>query len=175
MTWTLDPSHSSIEFAVKHMVISTTRGRFTKFNVEADVDESDLAASQATVTIDTGSIDSQDARRDAHLRSGDFFDSTKYPEMKFVTKRFEPRGGSDYHIVGDLTIRDVTKEVALDGEVSGPVKDPWGNVRVGLSASGKVNRKEWGLTWNSALETGGVLVGDDVKLTIETELLRPAA
>lgn len=174
MPWSLDPSHSSVEFAVKHMVISSTKGRFQEFAVDADIDEADLAASHATVTIEAATVDTRDDRRDEHLRSADFFDAANHPQITFVTKRLEPRGGSDYRIVGDLTIRGVTKEVALDGEVSGPVKDPWGGTRLGLSASGKVNRKEFGLVWNGVLETGGVLVGDDVKMNIETELVKAA-
>lgn len=174
MPWSLDPSHSSVEFAVKHMVISSTKGRFQDFAVDADIDEANLAASRATVTIEAATVDTRDERRDEHLRSADFFDAANHPQITFVTKRLEPRGGSDYRIVGDLTIRGVTKEVALDGEVSGPVKDPWGGTRLGLSASGKVNRKEFGLVWNGVLETGGVLVGDDVKMNIETELVKAA-
>lgn len=174
MTWNLDPSHSSVEFAVKHMVISSTKGRFTDYAVEAEVDEANLANSKAIVRINAASIDSRDEKRDAHLRSGDFFDAENHPYITFESKRLEPKGGSDYRIVGDLTIRGVTKEVVLDGEVTGPVKDPWGGTRFGLSAHGKVNRKEWGLTWNAALETGGLLVSDDVKLNIETELVRAA-
>ena len=174
MTWNVDPSHSSVEFAVKHMVISSTKGQFGNYEVEAEVDETNLANSSATVRIDASSINTRDEKRDAHLRSEDFFNVDQYPDIVFVSKRLEPRGGDDYKIVGDLTIRGVTREVALDGEVSGPVKDPWGNQRLGLSAKGKVNRKEFGLTWNAALETGGVLVGDDVKLNIETELVKAA-
>ncbi len=174
MTWNLDQSHSSVEFAVKHMVISSTKGRFTDYAVEAEVDETNLANSKAIVRIAAASIDSRDEKRDAHLRSGDFFDAENHPYITFESKHLEPKGGSDYRIVGDLTIRGVTKEVVLDGEVTGPVKDPWGGTRFGLSAHGKVNRKEWGLTWNAALETGGLLVSDDVKLNIETELVRAA-
>jgi polyisoprenoid-binding protein YceI len=174
MTWTLDTSHSSIEFAVKHMIISTTKGRFTKFSVDADVDEANLAASTATITIDAESVDTRDENRDAHLRSADFFDAANHPALTFVTRRLEPKGGSDYRIIGDLTIRGVTREVSLDGELNGPMKDPWGNTRVGLSAQGKVSRKDWGLTWNGVLEAGGLVVGDEVKMNIETELVKAA-
>jgi polyisoprenoid-binding protein YceI len=173
MPWSLDPSHSSVEFAVKHMIISSTKGRFQDFAVDAEIDEANLEASRATVTIDATTVDTRDGRRDEHLRSADFFDTVNHPKITFVTKRLERRG-DDYRITGDLTIRGVTKEVTLDGEVSGPVKDPWGNMRLGLSASGKVNRKEFGLVWNGLLETGGVVVGDDVKMNIETELVKAA-
>ena len=174
MTWVLDTSHSSIEFAVKHMIISTTKGRFTKFSVDADVDEANLGASTATITIDAESVDTRDETRDAHLRSADFFDAANHPTVTFVTRRLESKGGSDYRIIGDLTMRGVTKEISLDGELSGPMKDPYGNTRVGLSAQGKVNRKDWGLTWNGVLEAGGVLVGDEVKMSIDTELVKAA-
>jgi polyisoprenoid-binding protein YceI len=174
MTWNLDPAHSSVEFAVKHMIISSTKGRFQRYNVEATIDEANLANSQALVTIEADSIDTRDEKRDGHLRSADFFDTESFPKITFQTKRLEPKGGDDFKIVGDLTIRGVTKEVALDGEVSGPVKDPWGGTRVGLSAHTKVNRKEWGLNWNSALEAGGFLIGEDVRLNIETELVKAA-
>ena len=174
MTWNLDTSHSSVEFAVKHMVISSTKGRFTDYDVDADVDLTNLANSKATVRINAASIDTRDDKRDGHLRSADFFDVENNPYITFVSKRLEPKGGDDYTIVGDLTIRGVTKEVVLDGEVTGPVKDPWGGTRVGLSANGKINRKQFGLNWNAALEAGGLLVGDDVKLNIDTELVQAA-
>lgn len=174
MPWTLDTAHSSVEFAVKHMVISSTKGRFQKYTVDADINEENLANSKALVTIDVASIDTRDEKRDAHLRSADFFDVENHPTITFQTKRLEPKGGSDYRVTGDLTIRGVTKEVTLDGEVTGPVKDPWGFNRYGFTAQGKVNRKDFGLTWNTALETGGFLVGDDVKMSIETELMKAA-
>lgn len=174
MTWNLDLSHSSVEFAVKHMVISSTKGRFANYEVDANVDEQNLANSSATVRIDAASVDSRDEKRDAHLRSADFFDAENHPYITFTTKRLEPKGGDDYKLIGDLTIRGITKEVSLDGEVTGPVKDPWGGTRFGISAQGKVNRKDFGLTWNGVLEAGGLLVGDDVKLSIETELVKAA-
>ena len=174
MTWNLDLSHSSVEFAVKHMVISSTKGRFAKYEVDANVDEQNLANSSATVRIDAASVDSRDEKRDAHLRSADFFDAENHPFITFTTKRLEPKGGDDYKLIGDLTIRGITREVSLNGEVTGPVKDPWGGTRFGISAQGKVNRKDFGLTWNGVLEAGGLLVGDDVKLSIETELVKAA-
>lgn len=174
MTWNLDLSHSSVEFAVKHMVISSTKGRFAKYEVDANVDEQNLANSSATVRIDAASVDSRDEKRDAHLRSADFFDAENHPYITFTTKRLEPKGGDDYKLIGDLTIRGITREVSLNGEVTGPVKDPWGGTRFGISAQGKVNRKDFGLTWNGVLEAGGLLVGDDVKLSIETELVKAA-
>lgn len=173
MPWQLDTSHSSVEFAVKHMVVATTRGRFHNFEVDADIDENNLPGSSAVVRIDAASLDSRDEKRDEHLRSADFFDVANHPKITFATTKIEPKG-SNYRITGDLTIRGVTREVVLDGEVSGPVKDPWGNEKLGISASGKVNRKEFGLVWNMALEAGGVLVSDDVKMSIEAELTKAA-
>lgn len=172
MTWNLDTAHSSVEFVVKHMMISSTKGRFTEFAVDADVDEANLANSRATITINAQSVDTREPQRDAHLRSADFFDADNTKSIVFTTKSIEPKGGADYKITGDLTIRGVTKEIALDAEANGPVKDPWGGIRVGVSATGKVNRKQFGLTWNNVLETGGFLVGDDVKLNIDLELVK---
>lgn len=174
MTWQLDPSHSSIEFAVKHMVLATAKGTFKDYDVTADVDPTNLAASTATVTIDAASLDTNNNDRDTHLRSADFFDVENHPHITFVTKKIEQRKGDDYQITGDLTIRGITKEVTLDGELNGPAKDPWGNQRVGLSANGKINRKAFGLNWNVALEAGGFLVGEDVKLNIEAQLVQAA-
>ncbi len=174
MPWNLDTVHSSIEFSVRHMVIASVKGRFATFTVDANVDETNLANSSATVRIDAASIDTRDSQRDTHLRSADFLDAETHPQIVFASKKIESRGGSDYRIVGDLTIRGVTKPVTLDGEVSGPVKDPWGGTRVGLSAQGKINRKEFGLNWNAALEAGGFLVGDDVKLSVDLELVKAA-
>lgn len=174
MTWNLDTAHSSVEFAVKHMVISSTKGRFATYEVDATVDEQNLANSTVSVRIEAASVDSRDEKRDAHLRSADFFDAENHPYITFKSTRLEPTGGADYRLIGDLTIRGVTKQVALESEVTGPVTDPWGGVRYGISARGKVNRKEWGLIWNGLLEAGGLLVGDDVKLSIETELVKAA-
>jgi len=174
MTWKLDPAHSSLQFAVKHMVISTVRGSFRDFAVDAEIDETNLAKSRATVRIDATSLTTGNDDRDTHLRSADFFDADNHPAIVFVTRGIERRGGDDHRITGDLTIRDVTRPVVFEGEIQGPVKDPWGGVRFGLSATGKVNRKDFGLNWNAALEAGGFLVGDDVKLSIEAELVKAA-
>lgn len=174
MTWKLDPAHSSLQFAVKHMVIATVRGEFGAYTVDAEIDEADVTRSRAVVRIEAASIDTGNADRDAHLRSADFFDAEAHPAIVFVTRGIERRGGDEFVVRGDLTIRGVTRPIALDAEIRGPVKDPWGGMRMGLSASGKVNRKEWGLNWNAALEAGGFLVGDDVRLSIEAELVKVA-
>ena len=170
-TYTLEPSHSSAEFAVKHMLIATTKGRFHAFDVVAEVDEANFANSSATVRLRAESIDTRQPDRDAHLCSADFLDAENHPELTFVTRRIEP-AGSDWRITGDLTIRGITREVVLAAEVSGPVTDPWGGNRIGVSATGKINRKDFGMVWNAALDTGGFVLADDVKLSIEVELLK---
>lgn len=170
-TYVLEPSHSSLEFAVKHMLIAKTKGTFHDYNVVAQIDESDFTRSSATVTIEAASIDTRQPDRDGHLKSADFLDAANHPQLTFVTRRIEPARG-DWKVTGDLTIRGVTHEVALDGEVTGPVKDPWGGSRIGLSLAGKLNRKDFGMVWNAALDAGGFVLADDVKLNIEVELLK---
>ncbi len=173
MAWTTDPIHSSFEFAVRHMVVSTVRGRFDDFSVEADIDEDDLSRSTGKVAVKTASVNTREEQRDDHLRSPDFFAAEQYPDMTYVITKVEG-AGSEYAITGDLTIKDVTREVVLDAEITGPVADPWGNTRLGLSATGKLNRKEFGLSWNVVTEAGGLLVGDDVKITVEAEFVKAA-
>ncbi len=170
-TYVLEPSHSSLEFAIKHMLIATSRGRFSDYEVTANIDETNFANSSAAVRIKAASIDTRQPDRDAHLRSADFLEAETYPELTFLSRRIEPKG-SDWRITGDLTIRNVTREVVLEGEVSGPVTDPWGGSRIGLSLHGKVNRKDFGMVWNAALDAGGFVLADDVKLSIEVELLK---
>jgi polyisoprenoid-binding protein YceI len=175
MAWTLDKAHSSFAFSVKHMVVATVRGRFTDFAVDADINEDDLTKSSATVSVDIASVDTGEAGRDQHLRSADFFHHEEHPQMTFVSKRIESKGGNEYRLVGDLTIRGATRDVTLDGEVNGPVKDPYGNNRIGITGEGKINRKDFGLNWNALLEAGGAVVADTVKLDIDVELVNPAA
>jgi polyisoprenoid-binding protein YceI len=176
MTWTLDTAHSSFAFSVKHMVVATVRGRFTDFAVDADIDTDDLTKSRATVRVDVASVDTGDTNRDTHLRSADFFHGEEHPQMTFVSTRIESKGGNEYRLIGDLTIRGITKEVVLDGEVNGPVKDPYGNDRIGITGEGTLNRKDFGLNWNALLEAGGAVVADRVKLDVDIELIqKPAA
>ncbi|HEY5475783.1 MAG TPA: YceI family protein [Tepidiformaceae bacterium] len=175
MAWTMDPTHSSIEFSVKHMMISTVRGRFREFGLTAELDPADLSKANAQVSIDVDSIDTREEGRDKHLRTADFFDAANHPTINFVSKRFEPKGDGEISIIGDLTIRGVTKEVTLKGEVSGPQKDPWGGIRMGLSAEGQISRDDFGVNFNAALETGGFLVGNNVKILIEAELVEAKA
>ena len=171
MAWTTDQQHSQFEFAVRHMVVSTVRGHFAEFSIDADIDETDLTKSTGTVAVKTASISTREAQRDAHLASPDFFDAEKFPELTYVVTKIAGADGQ-YTITGDLTIKDVTREVVLDAEISGPVADPWGNSRIGLSATGKINRKDFGLGWNVVTEAGGLLVGDDVKLSIDAEFVK---
>lgn len=173
--WTIDPTHAEVGFSVRHMMISTVRGRFAAVAGAVITDEQDARNSKVDVTIDTSSIDTRQEMRDNHLRSPDFFDAATYPTIRFVSKRIEgdPSRG-DFRLVGDLTIRDVTREVTLDATHEGQGKDPWGNERAGFAATGKINRADFGLHWNQALETGGVLVSDEVKLSIDVELVKQA-
>ena len=166
-TWTIDPSHSEVSFKVRHLGISKTRGRFGSFRGDIVVAEQP-EESRVAVEIDAASIDTKDEGRDAHLRSGDFFDADSFPTLTFVTTGVESKGDR-WVVSGDLTIRGVTRPVVLDTEIVGLVDDPWGNQRVGFQASAEVNREDFGLTWNAALETGGVLVGKTVQIDLEVE------
>lgn len=172
MTWVIDASHSVITFSVRHMMISKVRGRFTRFDGTVDFDEQNPTNSKVQVTIDASSIDTRDERRDGHLMSPDFLDVANYPTLTFVSKRVEVIDESHGRIIGDLTIRGVTREVTLDVEYNGQSKSPWGTISAGFSATTKINRKDWGLTWNVALETGGVLVGEEVTIEIEIEIVK---
>jgi polyisoprenoid-binding protein YceI len=174
-TWTIDPAHTEIGFAVRHLMLSTVRGRFGAVTGTVTVDEKNPKAAQVDVTIDVTSVDTRQEMRDNHLRSPDFFDVAKYQTMHFVSKRIEGDVTKKFRVVGDLTIKDRTREVTLDVTLEGRAIDPWGNDRVGFSATGKLNRADFGLTWNQALETGGVVVGDEIKLSIDAELVRQKA
>jgi len=171
-TYNLDPSHSEIGFAVKHLMVTNVKGSFHKFDARIELDEQDLVNSRLEVTIDAASIDTRNADRDAHLRSADFLDVERYPTLTFVSKRIERVGEDEYKVAGDLTIRGVTREVTLDAQETGRGKDPWGGSRIGFELRGRLNREEYGLTWNQALETGGVLVSPEVKLVIDIEVVR---
>ncbi len=172
--WDLDPAHSQIEFAVKHMMVSTVRGQFRKFAVAVDFDEANPERSTVEAHIDASSIDTGMEARDAHLRSADFFDAAAYPELVFRSTHIE-RDGDGYRIDGDLTIRGETRPVTLQAEIGGVVPNMQGGRRAGFSASTKISRKDWGLTWNGVLESGGVLVSDDVKISIEVAAVQAEA
>jgi polyisoprenoid-binding protein YceI len=172
-TWNIDPDHSNIGFKIKHLMVTNVNGNFNKFNGVVEIDDKDITKSTVQVTIDTNSINTNVQKRDEHLRSADFFDVAKYPTMTFVSKKVAKTGTDKLKVTGDLTLHGVTKEVVLD--VEGPTvesKDPWGNIRKGATATTKINRKDFGLLWNAALETGGVLVGDDVNIILEIEMIK---
>lgn len=172
-TWNIDPDHSNVGFRVKHLMVSNVKGNFNKYSGVVDIDDKDVTRSKIDVTIDTNSINTNVQKRDDHLRSADFFDVTKYPNMTFVSKKVAKAGKGALKVTGDLTIRGITKEVILNVEpLSKESKDPWGNIRRGTSASTTINRKDFGLTWNKALETGGVVVGDEVTISIEVEMIK---
>ncbi len=172
--WQVDGAHSAIHFSVRHMVISKVRGRFTRWNAKLALEPADLARSSVEVEIEAASIDTGVADRDAHLRSGDFLDAEKHPRLTFRSRKVEVLSPERLRISGDLTIRGVTREVVLEAE-HGRGTDPWGNERTGFVATASVNRRDFGLTWNQALETGGVLVGDRVDVEIELQAVRQAA
>jgi polyisoprenoid-binding protein YceI len=172
--WNLDIAHSGVNFSVRHMVISKVRGRFAKFSGRLELDENDLTRSTVDVHIDAASIDTGVADRDNHLRSPDFFDVEKFPELTFASKRVERDGDDRYRVVGDLTIHGVTREVPLEVEAGGKTKDPWGNDRVGFTARTHIDRRDYGLLWNKAIEAGGFVVGDRVDIEIELEAVRVA-
>jgi polyisoprenoid-binding protein YceI len=174
-TWTIDASHSHLAFAVKHLMISTVRGQFSDVTGSATWNAEEPARSRVEVRIGTASIDTREPQRDAHLRSADFFDAERFPALTFVSRRVEGDLSGQFTLVGDLTIRDVTREVVLKGSAEGVTNDPWGGERAGFSATGTINRRDFGLTWNQALEAGGVVVGDEVKLSIDVELLKQKA
>jgi polyisoprenoid-binding protein YceI len=173
-TWNIDPSHSHVEFSVRHLMISTVKGRFAEVSGKVTADEADLSRAQVEVTINAASIDTRETQRDAHLRSADFFDAENFPALTFRSTRIEKASGDDLTVTGDLTIRGTTREVVLDVTSEGRVKDPWGGERAGYSAKGKIKRSDFGLTWNMALETGGVVVGDEIKISIDVELVKQA-
>lgn len=172
MAWQIDNSHTTIEFGVKHMMVTTVRGRFTSFGGTITEDPAKLLNSKVEGWIETGSVDTHDANRDAHLRSPDFFDAEQFPRMTFVSKRIEPQGGDEYKLVGDITIKGVTREFTFNVTNEGKGRNPWGGEIWGLTATATLNRKDFGLNWNVALEAGGWLVGDQVKIRVEMELVK---
>jgi polyisoprenoid-binding protein YceI len=173
--WQIDPAHTQTQFEVKHMMFAKVRGQFGELSGTVQFDPTDLAASRVDAVIQSTSIETGVADRDAHLRSGDFLDVERYPELQFTSRKVTAVAEGSFAVVGDLTIRDVTREVMLAVEETGRGLDPWGNNRVGFSASTSIDRRDFGLTWNQALETGGILVGTDVKITIEVQAIEPAA
>lgn len=174
MSWKIDFAHSHVQFSVRHMMISKVRGMFEIFSGSIALDEADPTRTTVEVQIDTASINTREPNRDNHLRSADFFNTAEFPLMTFKSRHVERTGETSANLVGDLTIRGATRQVTLKVEFEGQAKSPWGTTSVGFTAGGKINRKDWGLTWNQALETGGVLVGDEIDISIELELVREA-
>jgi len=173
--WEIDPGHSRVGFGVRHMMVSTVHGTFDKYTGSLALDDADIAKSKAHIEIDAASVDTGNAKRDEHLRSPDFFDAAHFPKITFDATRVEKRGSDGLSVTGNLTIKNVTKPVVLTvSGLTGEVKDPWGGVRRGASAQAKINRKDFGLTWNKSLETGGVVLGEDVTIELEVELTKAA-
>ena len=172
-TWNIDPVHSNAQFKVKHMMISNVKGEFNTVTGTLKLDGDDITNSGIEASIDATTIDTRDAQRDAHLKSGDFFDVEKFPALTFKSTRVSKRRHGELTVAGDLSIHGVTRNVVFEVEgPSAPTKDPWGNTRIGLSAATRINRKDFGLTWNTALETGGILVGDEVNITLDVEFVK---
>lgn len=172
MSWKIDPAHSEINFTVRHMMIANVRGRFENFSGTIEFDENNPENSSVEVEIEANSINTREEQRDAHLKSADFLNAEEYPTLEFNSTRVEMLDENSARVYGDLTIRDVTREVVLDVAYSGMAKSPWGMTIAGFSASTTINRKDWGLEWNVALETGGWLVGEEVKISLEVELIK---
>ena len=171
MRWNIDASHSLAEFSVRHLMITNVKGRFAKLEGWVEYDPANPAAARVEVSIDVASIDTREEKRDVHLRSADFFDAEKYPKITFTSKHVE-KTGDGFRVAGALAMHGVTRDVTLEVEgPTPPTKDPWGNQRIGASADTKINRKDWGLNWNQALEAGGVLVGETVKIHLDVSLV----
>ncbi len=173
--WEFDPAHSGASFGVRHLMISNVRGEFHGVGGKVEWDEKDAASLKVDVTIDVSTLDTREPKRDAHLKSPDFFDAAKYAAMTFKSKSATSVGPNKYRVVGDLTIHGVTKETTFDVETTPPIKDPWGNTRIGATGTTKIDRTQFGLNWNKPLETGGVLVGNEVAVTFDAELVKKEA
>jgi len=172
-TWNIDPDHTNIGFKVRHLMVSNVKGSFDKHTGVVDINDKDITKSKVDVTIDTASINTNVKKRDDHLRSADFFDVAKFPTMTFVSRKVAKAGEDKLKVTGDLTLHGITKQVVLDVEgPSGESKDPYGVIRRGATASTKINRKDFGLVWNKALETGGIAVGDEITITLEVEMIK---
>ncbi|MBS4216097.1 MULTISPECIES: YceI family protein [Neobacillus] len=167
--WALDPAHSSVDFSVRHMMIANVKGTFNSFSANIEADPADLTTANIEFSVETSSVDTRNQDRDGHLVSADFFDAANYPAMTFKATNIEKTDDGEYNVTGDLTLRGVTKQETFAVSFEGQGKDPWGNEKVGFSAAGTLNRSDYGLVWNAALETGGVLVGDKVKINLQIQ------
>lgn len=170
--WKIDPTHSEVQFKVKHLVISTVTGSFGSFDGQIEADGDNFENAKATFTADIDSISTNNEDRDNHLKSEDFFNAEKYPQLKFESKNFEKTGDGEYKVTGELTIRDVTKEIELDVVHGGTVGDPYGQTKAGFEVNGTINRKEFGLTWSAVTEAGNVVVGDQIKLQLNVQFVQ---
>lgn len=174
-TWSVDPTHSEVQFKVKHLMITNVTGNFNEFNATATTEGDDFATAQLQFSAPIESISTNNAQRDGHLKSGDFFDAAAHPELTFKSTKVEKVDDETFSVYGDFTIKGITKEAKLNVELGGITKDPYGNTKAGLTISGKINRNDYGLTWNAALETGGVMVSEDVRLNAEIQLVKQEA
>jgi polyisoprenoid-binding protein YceI len=174
-TWDFDLSHSSVNFHVRHLMVSKVHGRFQTWGGSLVLDDEDITRSRAEVSIDVASIDTREDKRDAHLRSADFFDAENFPKLEFKSTSVKRISDEELEVTGDLTIRGQTKPITLKVESNGQIKDPWGGTRAGFSAKASISRKEFGLHWNALLETGGVVVGDKIEISLEIEAVQKAA
>jgi polyisoprenoid-binding protein YceI len=172
--WILDPAHSEIQFKIRHLMITHVTGSFGKFNAEVETTDENFETAKVKFTAEVDSITTNNEQRDGHLKSADFFEISKYPTLTFVSTKFEKVSGEEYILNGDLTFHGVTKNIQVKVEHGGIIKDPWGNTRTGFTLEGKLNRKDFGLQWNAATETGGVVLGDDVKLHASVEFIKEA-
>lgn len=172
--WTIDTVHSSVEFSVRHMMMAKVKGVFHQFDANIEADPTDLTTANIDFTIQTASVDTRNEDRDNHLRSADFFDTESHPTLTFRATQITQKGDGEYEITGDVTLRGVTRKETFYADYEGQGKDPWGNEKVGFSVEGKIKRSDYGLTWNAALETGGVLVSDEVKITLDIQASRQA-
>ena len=172
MSWSIDSAHTEVNFAVRHMMISYVRGRFERLSGTVEFDEANPGNTAVELKIEAASINTKEEKRDAHLKSPDFFAAEQYPYLTFKSRRIEVKDASHARLIGDLTIRDMTREVSVDVEFNGSAKSPWGTTSAGFSAKTSIKRKDWGLNWNVALETGGWLVGDEVHISIELEIVK---
>lgn len=170
--WSFDKAHSRVGFRVKHLMITNVDGKFREYDGEVTTKGDDFSDATVKFTLKASSIDTEMADRDTHLKSADFFDATNYPEIKFESTGVKKMSDEKYEMAGNLKIRDVSKKVVFQVEDGGVMKDPWGNIKAGFTLSGKINRKDWGLNWNAALEAGGVLVGEEVKISSDIELVK---
>lgn len=170
--WLLDPMHSELQFKIKHLMISNVSGAFKNFHAEVETEEEDFRTSKISLVAEMDSISTNNEQRDAHLRTSDFFEVEKFPELKFKATKIEKTDSDIFALYGELTLKGITKPVKLNVEFNGTTKDPWGGERAGFLVTGKINRADWGLSFNKALETGGVMLGDEVKINSEIELVK---